>query len=112
MLDPQIIPAENVEVRAVKKRDDVSPSYFTISQSQWDSKPRIDVVLTDDGTPVEVTKIAIKNPDQSSKFRIKYKAFASDDAVTDYTGGEDKIKVRPEEYKQHYPAILFQVHFF
>lgn len=94
MVNSQLIPAENVAVRGITKHGDVSPNYFTISKPQWDDKPRMDVTLTQDGEAVDLTKIAVTNPDKDTEFIIKYKAELSDPVWKDYKKPEDtKISV-------------------
>ena len=73
MLSAQLIPSESITTKSVSRTTDVAPNYFTITQSDWSLKPRLDIVLTKDGTPVVLTKVGINSGIVDDIFKLKYK---------------------------------------
>ena len=84
MLSPQLIPAESITPKLVTRMPDVAPNYFTITKTAWASKPRVDIVLTKDGTPVVLTKVAINSGLVDDRFKLRYKEQETDAIWKDY----------------------------
>ena len=94
MLSPQLIPDDSVRTKYVTRVPNVTTNYFEILKKAWVSKPRVDIVLTKDGTPVVLTKVAINSGLVNGKFRIKYKEQETQTRWQDYVDTSTKgIKV-------------------
>jgi hypothetical protein len=95
MLASQFIADRNVILRGTSRVPDAGRNVFSIVKSAWPSKPRLDILLASDGTPVQVTKVALNSAVNKDTFRIKFKSNENEEKWSDFVvPGDDTITVR------------------
>ena len=95
MESSQFIAKKNIETRGASPVPEKGRNVFVTTSKQFEeSKPRIDIQLTGDGSAVPVTKVALFSDDEEGVFRLKYKETNNDEKWTDLiVAGDDKITV-------------------
>lgn len=101
MLSPELTPLQGIVSRGTLKLPNVERNYFVIKKADWTEKPRIDVKLTKDDSPIKVTRVVVNSGDESvASFRIKYKEDIAQEAWLSYSEApEDTIKVNCHLYE-------------
>lgn len=89
MANSQFIPNRNVETRATSRVPESGRNAFSIKISDWKLKPRIDVLMNGDGTPVQITRVVLNSGPKQDTFRIKYKATEDQEIWWDYVAPSD-----------------------
>ena len=85
MANQELIPLENIELRAIERVPDVRSNYYIVEADDWVEKPRMTVQIKKDGTPAYVKRISISSgSDQADNFKIKYKVRPDEDAWRSY----------------------------
>ena len=84
MLTPQLIPTDSITPKLITSMPATAPNYFGILKTSWPSKPRLDIVLTKDGTPIVLTKVAINSGLGIDQFKLRYKEQETDPIWKDY----------------------------
>jgi hypothetical protein len=94
MLSSQFIPNRNVEMRAASRVPQAGRNVFSIDVSDWASKPRFDILLASDGTPVQVTRVVLNSASGDVTFKMKFKNNENEEQWSDYVAvGDDTITV-------------------
>jgi hypothetical protein len=103
MESSQFIAKKNIETRGMTEVPEKGRNTFLTTAKQFaKEKPRIDIQLSGDGSPVPVTKVAIYSADEDGVFRIKYKETKNDDPWKDLIlPGDDKISVSHSSHYRH-----------
>eukprot|EP00914_Ancora_sagittata_P006165 GHVO01012563.1.p1 GENE.GHVO01012563.1~~GHVO01012563.1.p1 ORF type:complete len:159 (-),score=8.73 GHVO01012563.1:31-507(-) len=111
MLTSQLISKRNMEVRGVNRIPEAGRNVFGIEKALWSSKPRLDIMLTSDGSPIEVTKVSVNSGPTKDTFRIKFKTSEAQAKWSEYIApGQNQIKVSIKHLamKRHsYMVLLY-----
>ncbi|ELU10543.1 hypothetical protein CAPTEDRAFT_196226, partial [Capitella teleta] len=109
MLSPQFVPKKNIDTRSVSRIAKIGRNVFTIKNTDWAITPRIDVLLTPDGEPVQVTKVMISSGPNKDKFTIKYKETEDDSKWTTYIAPGEEETIIDEEVVFEVPLRVTSV---
>jgi hypothetical protein len=90
MTEPQLIADKNIATRNANPKPEAGRNVFVVEN--WEGKaPRVDVVLTPDGSTVQVTRVILSG---EGSFKLKFKKTEDQSQWDNYTEeGDDKPTV-------------------